>query len=94
VAAAVEMGSERAATPSANTQRKAGPTAEPTPPLQVVGADVVPTFDADAGEPAAGDGGNGLLLSVETASYLVFLLIIAGLLGLTGFVSLRRRRER
>ena len=91
VAAAVEMGQERAVTPSVNTQKKAGPTAAATAPLQVVGAEVVPTFEVAGGEPNPTDSGDGQLLSAETVPYVAFLLIIAGLLGLTGFVSLRRR---
>lgn len=93
VAVAEEIEQDQAATPSVNARKKAGPTAQPTEPLQVVGADVVPTIEVDSGGSDAGDSRKGGPLNAETISYLVFLLIVAGLLGLTWFVSLRRRHQ-
>ena len=77
------------ATPMQNTQQ----LAEPTAPLQVIGEGVVPTAGSDLGEPDIADMDAGTANVPEMLPYLVFLLIVAGLGGLLGFVSLRRRRQ-
>jgi hypothetical protein len=75
------------------TQKIAPSTVEPTAPLQVIGAGVVPTLAAEPYDSNITVQDEIGILNSDTFSYLVFVLIVAGLAGLMGFVSLRRRRR-
>jgi hypothetical protein len=79
------------ATPGANKRKIAAPAAEPTVQLQVIGEGVVPT--TTVADQSLGSEESSSIFAPETTPYLAFLLIIAGLTGLLGFVSWRRRQE-
>ncbi len=67
------------------------PPAEPTMPLTVIGAGVVPLVHADSGPPELSGQNSSDIIGSDSLSYLVFLLIVSGLGGLLLFVSLRRK---
>ena len=69
------------------------PTVEPTAPLAVIGAGVVPTAGAEIRESDRAGQESGGLTTADYLPYLFFLIIVAGLGGLLLFVSVRRKQR-
>jgi hypothetical protein len=94
VVAAQQAKTERTeATLVSSTQKVAKPAATATQILQVIGANSVPEMEINNDQPEiSGEEGTGFDAS-ETMPYLGFLAIVVGLLGLLGFINLRRQRQ-
>ncbi len=69
------------------------PAVEPTAPLAVIGAGVVPTVGSELHESDRTNQETGSIKGIDYLPYLFFLIIVAGLVGLLLFVSLRRKQR-
>jgi len=78
--------------PGQDTQMIGAPTAAPPFPLTENGESGVHTVGADLGAPDIADQDSRNMVGSDSLPYLIFLVIVAGLVGLLWFVSFRRKQ--
>jgi hypothetical protein len=78
--------------PGQDAQMIDDPKAELTVPLTLIDEGAVPTVGANLGEPGIADQNSSNIAGSDLLPYLVFLIIVAVLGSLLGFVSFRRKQ--